>query len=133
MLIKSASGSSPLKIILTIAIEIFEGVERNTGLTRPPIICHATRKQKTEVIRSTHFLRDSLSFIFIPCLGIMPRQARIDIPGHLYHVIARGIERRKMDGKGDICGPRDSWRPLNATGEDGNPFPGRNGLLSPRA
>ena len=26
----------------------------------------------------------------------MPRQARIDIPGHLYHVIARGIERRKI-------------------------------------
>jgi REP element-mobilizing transposase RayT len=31
----------------------------------------------------------------------MPRQARIDIPGYLYHVIARGIERRKIfiDGK----------------------------------
>jgi REP element-mobilizing transposase RayT len=26
----------------------------------------------------------------------MPRQARIDIPGHLYHVIARGIERGKI-------------------------------------
>ena len=26
----------------------------------------------------------------------MPRQARIDIPGHLYHVIARGIEGRKI-------------------------------------
>lgn len=26
----------------------------------------------------------------------MPRQARIDIPGYLYHVIARGIERRKI-------------------------------------
>jgi putative transposase len=26
----------------------------------------------------------------------MPRQARIDIPGHLYHVIARGIERRRI-------------------------------------
>ncbi len=26
----------------------------------------------------------------------MPRQARIDIPGHLYHVIARGIERGRI-------------------------------------
>ena len=26
----------------------------------------------------------------------MPRQARIDIPGHLYHVMARGIERRRI-------------------------------------
>ena len=26
----------------------------------------------------------------------MPRQARIDIPGYLYHVIGRGIERRKI-------------------------------------
>ena len=26
----------------------------------------------------------------------MPRQARIDVPGHLYHVIARGIERGKI-------------------------------------
>ena len=26
----------------------------------------------------------------------MPRQARIDIPGHFYHVIARGIEGRKI-------------------------------------
>ena len=26
----------------------------------------------------------------------MPRQARIDVPGHLYHVIARGIERSKL-------------------------------------
>ena len=26
----------------------------------------------------------------------IPRQARIDVPGHLYHVIARGIERGKI-------------------------------------
>jgi len=26
----------------------------------------------------------------------MPRQARIDIPGYLYHVMARGIERRRI-------------------------------------
>jgi chromosomal replication initiation ATPase DnaA len=26
----------------------------------------------------------------------MPRQARIDIPGHAYHVMARGIERRRV-------------------------------------
>ena len=26
----------------------------------------------------------------------MPRQARIDISGHLYHVMARGIERRRI-------------------------------------
>jgi REP element-mobilizing transposase RayT len=26
----------------------------------------------------------------------MPRQARIDAPGALHHIIARGIERRKI-------------------------------------
>ncbi len=26
----------------------------------------------------------------------MPRQARIDIPGALHHIIGRGIERRKI-------------------------------------
>jgi len=26
----------------------------------------------------------------------MPRQPRTDIPGHLYHVMARGIERRRI-------------------------------------
>ncbi|MEW6512342.1 MAG: transposase, partial [Bacteroidota bacterium] len=26
----------------------------------------------------------------------MPRQARLDAPGTLHHVIARGIERRKI-------------------------------------
>ena len=26
----------------------------------------------------------------------MPRQARIDLPGHLYHVIGRGIEQRNI-------------------------------------
>ncbi|MFH1259988.1 MAG: transposase [Elusimicrobiota bacterium] len=32
----------------------------------------------------------------------MPRQARIDIPGLMYHVIVRGIERREIfPGKGD--------------------------------
>jgi len=31
----------------------------------------------------------------------VPRQARIDIPGHLYHVIARSIERGKIFVDGD--------------------------------
>jgi len=29
-------------------------------------------------------------------MRIMPRQARIDAPGALHHIIARGIERRKI-------------------------------------
>jgi len=32
----------------------------------------------------------------------MPRQARIDVPGHLYHVIARGIERGKIFVDDDV-------------------------------
>jgi len=28
--------------------------------------------------------------------SVMPRQSRIDLTGALYHIIARGIERRKL-------------------------------------
>lgn len=31
----------------------------------------------------------------------MPRQARIDVPGHLYHVMVRSIERDKIFVDGD--------------------------------
>ena len=29
-------------------------------------------------------------------VGNLPRQARLDAPGSLYHVIVRGIERRRI-------------------------------------
>ena len=40
--------------------------------------------------------RDVAEFLNICYKSRMPRQARIDVPGHLYHVIARGIERGKI-------------------------------------
>ncbi|OGP88604.1 MAG: hypothetical protein A2157_04565 [Deltaproteobacteria bacterium RBG_16_47_11] len=33
-----------------------------------------------------------LNFLIFDTKGRMPKQARIDIPGHFYHVVARGIE-----------------------------------------
>ncbi len=34
----------------------------------------------------------------------MPRQARLDVPGTLYHVIIRGIEKRQIARKADPQG-----------------------------
>ena len=49
-------------------------------------------------------------------VSVMPRQSRVDLTGALYHIIACGIERRKLfddDHKTDLL--KTPWFDLGTT------------------
>jgi len=64
---------------------------------------HIFGERKREQVFNAAYLRDVANINNIYQENGMPRQPRLDAPGVLQHIMARGIKRRKIFGEFFSC------------------------------